>query len=252
MLGPKKLGRKIFASLGYDVVPRDGRSRVVLLEAMEKLLKRRSVDLVFDVGANIGQFRDYLRKDLAFKGRIVSFEPSPDVFAICSKRAEDDPDWEVYPWALGAENGTLSLNIMEASELSSFRRPADGETGFNNAPVIDIAHVPVKRLDDVIEELGIDLRRSQALIKADTQGFDLEVFRGGPKALGEAVGLLSEIAQLQIYEQVPDFLDSIAAMRSHGFEVAALAPVTFHEDVVIEFDCLMIRRDPGRKHVKLE
>jgi hypothetical protein len=31
-------------------------------------------------------------------------------------------------------------------------------------------------------------------------------FRGGPNTLLKAAGLLTEIAQLQIYEEVPDFL----------------------------------------------
>lgn len=239
----KKLARRGFRHLGYDVVPSGGRSRMVLVDAMEKLLARQQVDLVFDVGANVGQFRDYLRKDLAYTGRIISFEPSPSIFEICAKRAEDDPSWDVFPWALGAEDGTLSLNVMAASELSSFRQPADGETPFNNAGIISTVDVRVRRLDDVVAELEINLDRDRALIKADTQGFDLEVFRGGPRALGKAVGLLSEVAQLQIYEEVPDFLQAIAEMREYGFEVAALAPVTFHEDVVLEFDCLMLRRN---------
>jgi len=37
----------------------------VLLQAVEKLLRHESVNLIFDVKANIGQFRDYLRRDLA-------------------------------------------------------------------------------------------------------------------------------------------------------------------------------------------
>jgi len=239
----KKLARRTFASLGYDVVPRGAGSRIVLRDALESLFRRESVSLVFDVGANIGQFRDYLRTDLSYDGRIISFEPSPAEYEICAARADDDPLWEVHPWALGAETATLGLNILEASDLSSFRRPAQGETPFNNAAVLDVVEVPVRRLDDVIEELGIDLRQERALVKADTQGFDLEVFRGGPKAMSQAVGLLSEVAQLQIYEQVPDFLEAIAELRAYGFMVAALAPVTFHRDVVLEYDCLMIRAE---------
>jgi hypothetical protein len=74
----------------------------------------------------------------------------------------------------------------------------------------------------------------------------VEVFRGGPKTVERAAGLLSEVAQLQIYEDVPDFLEAIAEMKAYGFQVAALSPVTFHRDVILEFDCLLIRETENR------
>ena len=155
----------------------------------------------------------------------------------------NDLNWDVYPWALGAASGHLPLNVMDGTELSSFRRiAADGETGFAECVIASTVMVPVKRLDDALREVGLDLSKNRVLLKTDTQGYDLEVLRGAPKTARQSAALLCEVSQLRIYEGAPDFLDAIREMRSYGFDIAAMAPVTFHNGVVIEFDCLLKNR----------
>ena len=78
----RKLVRKLLNRAGVDVVPKGFRSKAPLIDALENLLP--TIDLVIDVGANRGQFRDNLRADFGYNGRIVSFEPSPGDFNVCS------------------------------------------------------------------------------------------------------------------------------------------------------------------------
>jgi FkbM family methyltransferase len=74
-------------------------------------LAELEIDCVLDVGANRGQFARHLRA-IGYRGRIVSFEPNPDEFAILQRSFASDPAWSGYPIALGKGNGTLQLKII--------------------------------------------------------------------------------------------------------------------------------------------
>ena len=66
---------KVSRSLGYDIVPlREMKERDFALHLRE-LLTHLRIDCVLDVGANVGQYHDFLRDKVLYDGPIVSFEP---------------------------------------------------------------------------------------------------------------------------------------------------------------------------------
>ena len=181
-----------------------------------------------------------MRYDIKYQGRIISFEPSPDDFAVIAKRAADDPKWEVHQIALGAKNATLPFNVMSESDLSSFHAiDREGKTRFSEAKVDRVIEIDVCRLDELVDKLGISGAR--ILIKVDTQGHDMEVLLGAPLTIAKSTAIFVELSQMPIYKDSPDFLSSIAMIRGWGFAVAAMTAVNVHENSVIEFDCLMVR-----------
>ncbi len=56
----------------------------------ERLMSWRQIDLVIDVGANSGQYGGALRA-AGYGGRILSFEPLAEAFAMLSERCLEDP-----------------------------------------------------------------------------------------------------------------------------------------------------------------
>lgn len=76
---------------------------------------------------------------------------------------------------------------------------------------ISITEVQTHRLDDMPELTNIDY------LKIDLQGAELDVIRGGPKALQNAVVIHTEAAFVPLYKGQPLFGDVDAALRAQGF-----------------------------------
>src|SRR5215210_642812 len=102
------------------------------LPGLIDFLEARSIDLVFDVGANDGHFGLWLR-ECGYRGRIVSFEPIRAVFDLLKARADEDGDWEAHPVALGERPGKAVINVAELSVFSSLLRHRAAATTFDPA-----------------------------------------------------------------------------------------------------------------------
>jgi FkbM family methyltransferase len=200
-------------------------------------LESAKVNCVLDVGANKGQFAISLRK-IGFRGWIISFEPSPDDFAVMSRIMKDDPRWRGHQIALGGENTVSNFNVtLGDTRLSSFlslRRSDD--------PVKVVA-VELKRLDSIYDELLAGIESPVVFLKMDTQGFDLEVIKGAEGCLGRVEGLLSEIAVEPNYEKMPSYLESLKIYQDLGFRLMGVSEIAWDpvRGSVVEMECLMAR-----------
>lgn len=106
---------KSFArSLGYEI----RRTGSHFYKRPIDFIRSRNVDLVVDVGANIGQYGESLRKD-GFEGWIVSFEPTGAAYQALAARAGRDGRWKALNMALGEKEGTVEINVSEDLVFSS-------------------------------------------------------------------------------------------------------------------------------------
>ncbi len=226
-------------------------SEVLLEEQVAWVLRATEVDLVLDVGGNVGQFGRALRRR-GYRGRIVSFEPVAASLTGLRDAAASDPLWDVHGYALGATSEHREMHTV-AGTLSSMLAPSDfGRQWGGRLDRSQAARVEVRRLDEVFDEVTAGLDDPRVFLKMDTQGFDLEVFAGAQGALDRVVGLLSEVACVPLYAGMPRLPEQLAAYEAAGFETAGMFQVS--RDVptlrVIEFDLVMVRaaevRDPRR------
>jgi hypothetical protein len=107
--------------------------------------------------------------------------------------------------------------------------------------------VAMSTLDALFEEVTSGLAEPRVFLKTDTQGYDLEVFRGLGRAAPWIAGLQTEVALRPIYSGMVRYLDALAELEQAGFGVTGMFPVNRDvEHLVIEFDCVMRRRGrPG-------
>ena len=216
---------------------------LVLTDHVCAILDRDEADCVLDVGANGGQYAIALRQ-AGYRGRIVSFEPQPARCELLTRLARRDAAWTVCPYALGATEGEMELELRAADVFSSFRRTtpyANTRYGQQMASA-GVVKVPVNRLSSVLPKIT-NGAQGRVFLKMDTLGYDLEVFKGAADIMDCVVGLQSELSFISLYEGAPPWREAIACYENAGFVISALAPVS-HDAVtsaVIEMDCVLVR-----------
>lgn len=239
----KRGARNLVRRLGYEVVPTAFLEHHAFARHLDTLFRELRIDCVLDVGANRGQYRDFLRDRVGFDGWIISFEPVPGAVALLRDRAATDPRWLIQGYALGSEEGRQPINVMKPDFLSSFRTPDYSKVRlYTERDVFDhVESVDVRTLDSVVGELRVGRPWNNPYLKLDTQGFDLEVIRGAASTLPAIRALQTEISVRPLYEKAPSYREMLDALTERGFDITAMFPVGRDERLrVIEFDCVMV------------
>ena len=184
-------------------------------------LKRFDIDLVFDVGANAGQFASELR-DIGYAGEIVSFEPLSAASLSLSARAADDSKWHVHQrGAIGDFDGEIEINISGNSVSSSVLPMTEAHSSASiKSAYVGSEKVPIFKLDSVTPEYRAATHRT--FLKIDTQGFEWQVLDGASETLAAAQGVLCELSLVQLYEGQRLWLDMIKRFEREGFTLWAI------------------------------
>jgi FkbM family methyltransferase len=211
---------------------------------IRKLIEEFQISLILDVGANIGQFALSMR-ELGFTGTLVSFEPVAAQFTKLKAAASGDPNWITMNCAAGLADETKSINVMSSSVFSSFQKPSRVETNrfVDQNAVVATESVKVRRLDGLVDELGLRGKLKNCFLKSDTQGFDKNVLEGMGTYLNEIRALQIELSVTPIYENTVGMTDMLAYLEHRHFAPVALFPIDRLPDwSAIELDYLGVNR----------
>jgi FkbM family methyltransferase len=230
--------RNVLRRVGVEVVPTHRRPEANLLGLhLARLLALHRIDLVLDVGARIGEYGLWLRRN-GYRGRIVSFEPVQESADQLRKCAAEDPLWRVEQCALGDTDGTAEINVAEMTNMSSLLPVTQYGRAFQTATQ-RTETIEVRRLDSVWPSLP----EGRVYLKMDTQGFDLRVLAGAGVRISEVMALQTEAAVQVIYDGAPTHLQSLAELERLGFTVSGMFPVTLDDRLaLVEYDCVAVRR----------
>jgi len=205
------------------------------------ILQRHRVNHVIDAGANMGQFGHFMRS--IYSGRMSSFEPVSSAFENLRRATNNDPGWEAYQFALGSSAGVARIHVAPRSVFSSFLQANDYcVRRFGERTVgAEEESVSVRRLDEVLEQISVHHTDERIYLKMDTQGFDMEVFKGLGERLPQVVALQSEVSLVPIYQHMPHWTECITAYEQAGFGIAGMFPVNRDDGRVVEYDCVLTR-----------
>lgn len=184
-----------------------------------RLLRELRIDVVVDVGANVGQYAASLRAG-GFRGRIVSFEPGMEAFQRLILAAHDDPLWDAQRVALGSRRGEMALHLSanEGQSSSLLEMSAVHVGAAPHAAIVGSETVQVERLDDVAPPAD------RAFLKMDVQGAELLVLRGAQRFLQRVLALEAEISFAELYVGQPLIQDAVIELRRLGFVLTHLEP----------------------------
>lgn len=131
-------------------------------------------DLVFDVGANVG---NRVRIFRSLGARVIAIEPQPSCIASLRSDWGGDADVVIVPSGVAAEEGTLPLRIASEATLSSMSDAwidSVKESGrFQDQRWDTVLDVPVTTLDHLVERFGMP-----AFTKVDVEGYEVSVLSG--------------------------------------------------------------------------
>ncbi len=202
------------------------------------------IDIVFDIGANEGQYAIDLRTK-GFNGRIVSFEPLPAAHEIISSNCAADSLWTLHKRvAVGARSGVSKLNVAGNSMSSSLlpmltsHLAAAPESAYVGATEVDVI-----TLDSVFEHYAKGHNR--VAVKLDTQGFEFEVLSGASDSLGKITSFVLELSTIPLYENERTYEWFFEFFRENGFSLWCLSPGFSDKKTgrLLQFDACFVKND---------
>jgi FkbM family methyltransferase len=140
----------------------------------------RPDDLFLDIGANVGGYT--ILASAVAGARSMAFEPVPTTYRKLVRNIRIN-NIEERAQALQLAIADVDQTISMTADRGGLNHVVSGR--WNGATV----EVPVRRLDDVLGEAQC------RLIKLDTEGFEMNVLRGGPRTLANP-NLLALIVEL--------------------------------------------------------
>jgi len=145
------------------------------LSIMEKCLRKG--DIFIDVGANIGLMSIFASQIVGSNGKIYSFEPEPETFAILKKNIEINKieNIYIYNFALGDKKSKAFIytNPYAGRGSASLIKPVDQKDSKKY-------EVSIETLDDFISTHDIKKVR---MLKIDVEGWELNVLKGADRLL---------------------------------------------------------------------
>jgi FkbM family methyltransferase len=207
-----------------------------------KGLQKFDIDLVFDIGANTGQFSQSLRS-MGYKKGIVSFEPLTDAYTQLTRNAQNDKKWQVHTrGAIGDFNGEISINVAGNSVSSSILPMLDVHiSAAGESAYIASEMTPMQKLDSVASKYIS--KNNNLFVKIDTQGFEWQVLNGGYETIIKSRGLLLELSMLQLYDGQRLWRDIIDRLESEGFTLWAVQNgfTDLHSGRTLQIDAIFFR-----------
>ena len=191
-------------------------------------------DLVFDVGANVGNYSDVFSE---LRAKVVAVEPNPECWENLHRLARVRQVY-VEQCAVGAAPGRAKLRICESSGLSTLSDRWCEEVG-GSAPNSDLkwlgtCEVEVVTLDQLMARYGVP-----SFVKVDAEGYDDEVLRG--------MSLLPRALSFEFHRRAPEVglgcLQTESLARNYRFNYIQAREMKFACESWLHADELRCRLD---------
>ena len=235
-----KLIRNVLATFGYDIRYSPGTARAAVgrywAVDVQRAIQLPS-PILFDVGANVGQTLCSMKKAWP-QATVHCFEPSPDTFALLEANARLHSGAIINRSAVGATCGQVELIENEQSILSSIL-PLDRDLYCRTT--IQKTMVPLTTVDEYCRQHRID---HIDVLKSDTQGYDLEVFRGCTRMFAEnrISFVLSEVNFTEVYCGQARYDELLRCLADQSFGLVSFYNFTYDDERLEWCDALFVNR----------
>lgn len=215
----KSFIRRVANSLGIEITRYCPSSSAAA--QLAKALEISNTNLIFDIGANEGQFARQVRRH-GYRDKIVSFEPLSTARERLLAFSALDSAWEVHERsAVGDYDGEVKINIAGNSVSSSVLPMLESHaSAAPRSAYVGSEDVPIVRLDSVASRYLMP--ETNLFVKIDTQGFEWQVLEGATETLSRTQGLLCELSLIPLYGGQVMWQDIVNHLDASGFGIWAL------------------------------
>ena len=209
-----------------------------------RVIDSLGINVIFDIGANYGQFALSTLLN-GFAGDVISFEPTSKIYEKLEKNSQKFPNWQIHERsAVGEECGTIMINVAGNLAASSSIL-AMGKVHQDAAPKANIVgseRVSLITLDSVFKNYVS--QSSKCLLKIDVQGYEDQVLKGAVDSIQGIDAIKLECSLVSLYDGDKTFEYYFDFFKKNGFELFDIEtgfsnPVTGQ---LLQFDALFIRR----------
>ncbi len=168
-----------------------------MLISFKDLVKKYDLKIkgIIHVGGHHGEeLEDYIDEGIQ---NIILFEPLSDCFDVIGYKCQDlNANIEGHQVALGSERGIAKMYVSDnEKQSSSILKPKVHLTHHPHVKFPETEDVEVHLLDDYLPNIN-----DYNFINMDVQGFELEVSKGGKKALEQVNYVYCEVNRDEVYE----------------------------------------------------
>jgi FkbM family methyltransferase len=211
----KRLIKTAFRRAGLEIKRTDPESPE---DCTFQMMKWNDINLVLDVGANVGQYGLRLRS-AGYSGRIISFEPLRSAFTLLTKHCQKDGRWEAHNIAVGSQSQQETINVSANSYSSSLLTMLNAHLqAAPSSKIIRQESVAMATLDAMVHLNESD----RIMLKIDTQGYEHCVLQGATSTLTKVRLIQCEVSLVPLYQNQLLFWELLGLLQQSGF-----VPVAF-------------------------
>jgi FkbM family methyltransferase len=163
----KTIGRSIVTTGLFDLT---------VSETLARLID--AGDTVIDAGANVGYMTVLAATAAGRGGRVLAFEPHPELFAVLQQNA-------AYAAQSGCRVEARQVALGESRGQALLRIPPFFADNDGMATLVDGGPAPVQAVQVVVERLDDLIDSGASVLKLDVEGFEASVLRGAQRLLSE-------------------------------------------------------------------
>jgi len=213
MLTPISRIVRFIRAKGFEITRLSTHRGISLLADVRRLLGEKDEVILFDVGANRGDFSMALTKQFP-RGQIFAFEPIATTFELLKLSTRNSPQIHAFNYALGQRTGTARMSNTPLSACNRVLDPSaahlHGEAGL----------IEMRTLDDFVREAKLE---SIDLLKTDCEGYDFNVLQGCENLLKDrAIRLVYCEVDMHGLGNHGDFFKINDYLRFYGYAFYAL------------------------------
>ena len=177
----------------------NGEKEAIRYAAQKLHSRKRAADVIFDVGANIGEYAKELRTGFGVDSRIYCFEPGAAAFEKLLENTHQDRGISAHQFGLGETEGTFTLffDKPESTIASLYDLPTNHPWKGDRTEQVEIQTLDHFCRDNAISHINF--------LKIDVEGHEIQVLKGASEMLAS-----NQIDYIQ-------FEFGFRQMDSHGY-----------------------------------